>query len=118
MVGHIAQLKKLASDKNQISLDKSSLATIHEFAQKHEEDPNSEIKCVSLIVDTESGFLNKSLEQAELGKRGNCFVVGIERNNNYIINPTASTVFQVEDMVWILGNEKSIYAVLKENFYF
>ena len=112
------QIKKLSSDKNQISLDKKSLQTIHQFAKKQGEDPNSQIKCVSIIIDKESGLYEKSLLQSEIGKRGKSFIVGIERNNSYEINPLASTVFKEDDIIWIVGGKNSIYEILKENFYF
>ncbi|EGJ71261.1 sodium/hydrogen exchanger [Bacteroides coprosuis DSM 18011] len=118
VVGNIMQIKKLSSDKNQISLDKKSLQTIHQFAKKQGEDPNSQIKCVSIIIDKESGLYEKSLLQSEIGKRGKSFIVGIERNNSYEINPLASTVFKEDDIIWIVGGKNSIYEILKENFYF
>ncbi|WP_287827955.1 TrkA C-terminal domain-containing protein, partial [Bacteroides sp.] len=60
----------------------------------------------------------KSLLQSEIGKRGKSFIVGIERNNSYEINPLASTVFKEDDIIWIVGGKNSIYEILKENFYF
>lgn len=118
VVGNIEQINRLSTDKNQIILDKSYLKTIHQFAKKQDEDPDSKIKCVSLIIDEDSGLYGKSLLQSEMGKRGKTFVVGIERSTGYEINPSASTVFKEDDIIWIVGNKESIYEILKENFYF
>lgn len=118
VVGNIEQINRLSTDKNQIILDKSYLKTIHQFAKKQDEDPDSKIKCVSLVIDKDSGLYEKSLLQSEMGKRGKTFVVGIERSTGYEINPSASTVFKEDDIIWIVGNKESIYEILKENFYF
>lgn len=118
VVGNIIQINKLSRDKNQIKLHKSSLQTIHQFAKRQEENPSSKIKCASIVIDKESGLYGKSLLQLDIGRRGNIFVVGIERGNTYEINPLASSLFKEDDIVWIVGNKKSIYEIVKENFYF
>lgn len=118
VVGSIMQIKRLSSDKNQITLEQSSLKTIHHFSKMKNEDPHSSIKCVSLIVDKDSGLIGKSLLQSEMGKRGRIFVVGVERSSGYEINPSASTIFKEDDIIWIVGGKESIYEVLKENFHF
>lgn len=117
VVGNIIQINRLASDKNQITLDKTFLKTIHQFAKKQDEDPNSKLKCVSLMIDKDSGLYGKSLLESEMGRRGKVFVVGIERSSGYEINPLASTVLQEDDLIWIIGKKESVYGVLKENFH-
>ncbi len=118
VVGNILQIKRLSDDKNKIILDRTSLKTIHEFAQKQDNDPDSKIQCVSLIVDKDSGLYGKSLLESEMGKRGKAFVVGIERNSGYEINPHASAVFLEDDIIWIVGNKERIHEIVNENFYF
>ncbi|WP_108823459.1 cation:proton antiporter [Dysgonomonas sp. Marseille-P4361] len=118
VVGNIEQINRLASDKNQITLERTYLKTIHQFAKKQDQDPDSKIKCVSLIIDKDSGLYEKSLLQSEMGKRGKGYVVGVERSTGYEINPLASTVFKEDDIIWIVGNKESIYEILKENFHF
>lgn len=118
VVGNIMQMKKLSSDKNNIIREKASMTTIHDFSKKQNEDPHSKIKCISLVVDKDSGLHGKSLLQSELGRRGRAFVVGLERNSGYEINPSATTVFQEDDIIWIVGNKESIYAIIKENLHF
>lgn len=118
VIGSITQINLLATERNKIVLDKTFLKTIHIFAKIEDENPDSKIKAISLIIDKESGLYGKSLLQSEMGRLGGCFVVGIERNEGYEINPSASTVFQEDDIVWIIGNKKSIQEIVKENFYF
>ncbi|WP_080905852.1 cation:proton antiporter [Parabacteroides sp. Marseille-P3160] len=117
VVGNILQINCLATDKNNITLDRASLKTIHKFARMQDSDPASKIKCISLVIDEDSGLHGKSLLQSEMGRRGKCFVVGIERSSGYEINPEASTVFRKNDIIWIVGNRESINATLQENFH-
>lgn len=118
VVGNIMRINKLASEKNHIRLDQHSLKTIHRFAKEQDQDPHSKIKCISLIVEKDSGLYGKSLMQSEMGRRGRAFVVGLERSSGYEINPAATTVFEENDIVWVVGNKESIYEIVKENFYF
>lgn len=116
VAGNIIQIDLLAKDKNKI--ERYSLKTIHEYAKQHDEDLSSKIKCISLVVDQSSGLCGKSLLQLEIGKRGSCFIVGIERNRGYQINPPASEVFHGGDIIWLVGNKDSIHKLVNENFSF
>ena len=118
VVGNVIQINRLSTDKNRIVLDRTSLKTIHEFSKKQDADPNSKIKCISLIVDKDSGLHGKSLLQSEMGKRSGNFVVGIERHSGYEINPPASAVFLENDIIWIVGNKESIHKIVNLNFHF
>lgn len=117
VVGNIMQINLLKTVKNKIILDNDSLKTIHEFARIQDEDPDSEIKCISLVIDKESGLYDKSLLESEMGRKGRAFVIGIERNSGYEINPPASAVFLENDIIWIVGNKKSIHNIVNENFH-
>lgn len=118
VVGNIMQINRLSADKNKIILDRTSLKTIHKFSEKQDADPDSKIKCISLIVDKHSGLYNKSLLQSEMGKRSKSLVVGIERSSGYEINPPASTIFLENDIIWIVGNKQSIHEIMNVNFHF
>lgn len=117
VVGNIMQINQLATEKNHITLDNTSLKTIHDFAKAQDEDPDSQMKCISFIVEKDSGLYGKSLLQSEMGKRGRAFVIGLERSSGYEINPSAATIFEEDDLVWIVGNKESIHSVINENFH-
>ena len=118
VAGNIVQVDLLTSDNNKIELDRNVFKTIHEYAKRQDEDPDSQMKCISLVIDKTSGLYGKSLQQSEMGKRGSCFVVGIERNKGYEINPPATTIFKGGDIVWIIGNKESVHNLVNENFSF
>jgi CPA2 family monovalent cation:H+ antiporter-2 len=49
-----------------------------------------------------------SIRDSNIRERTNGLVVGIERNKDRILNPDSSTVFQWEDIVWIVGDKNKI----------
>ena len=118
VAGNRLQIDNFTNEKNNIELDRTTLKTIHQYAKKQDEDSDSKIKCLSLVIDQSSGLYGKSLLQSEIGKRGSCCVVGIERNSGYWINPPASEIFKGGDIVWLVGNKESIFKLVNENLYF
>lgn len=118
VVGNIMNIEKLSYQKNNIILDKISLQTIYEFSQTIGKNPQSKIECISLIVDKSSGLYQTSIKDSQMGKKGACFVVGIERNNGYLINPPANTTFLGGDIVWLLGKKETIHYLVEKNFSF
>lgn len=118
VVGSITRIDQLTTEKNKIELDRTSLITIHEYARLLDESPSTKIKCISLIVDEDSGLCGKSIAKSEIRKKGVCFVVGLERNTGYEINPPATEVFRVGDIIWLVGNKDSIHTIVNENFAF
>lgn len=118
VAGNIVQIDLLTTEKNKIELDRRTLKTIHEYAKQHDRDPNSKVKSISLVVDQSSGLCGKSLLESEIGRRGSCFVVGIERNKGYQINPPATEKFKGGDIIWLVGNKESIQNLVNENFSF
>lgn len=116
VVGDFLQINLFARAKNRINLQPGSMKTFHEFS-KMQEIAESHIKGVSLIVDKNTGLYQKSLSQCDIGRIYDCFVVGIERHDRYEINPPASTVFQDNDIIWIIGKKDSISEIVKANFH-
>lgn len=118
VAGSIMQIDKLTNQKNKIEVDRRLLKTYHEFSKKINEEIDPHMQCISLIVDKSSGLYNKSILQSEMGKKGACFVVGIERNHGYEINPPATTIFQGGDIVWLIGKKETIHHLVNQNFSF
>lgn len=118
VVGSIMQINRISRDKNKILLDRDSVLTLHAYSKIQDEDPNSTIKSLSLIIDEDSGLYQKSLLESQMGRKGKIFVVGLERSSGYEINPSASTVLQKDDIIWVVGDKKSILEVLEEDFHF
>jgi CPA2 family monovalent cation:H+ antiporter-2 len=59
-------------------------------------------------------LLKQSIRESKLRERSKGLVVGIERNGERILNPESDLVFEINDKVWIVGNELRIQILLKE----
>lgn len=67
-----------------------------------------EIVLKKIVVDTQTKLNGKNLRNSGLRETTNGLVIGIERNNQRILNPDSSFVFQWGDIVWIVGERKKI----------
>lgn len=117
VAGNIMKINRLMTVQNRITMFRSSLRTIHEFSKQQDNDPLSNIKCISLIVEENSVLNGKSLIELQMSKKRQCFVVGQESNDSVRINPPAKTVFSAGDTLWIIGDKESIYDFVKENLH-
>jgi CPA2 family monovalent cation:H+ antiporter-2 len=59
-------------------------------------------------------LLKQSIRESKLRERSKGLVVGIERNGKRILNPESDLIFELNDKVWIVGNELRIQILLKE----
>lgn len=118
VAGTLDCLRKLSAADNKIAFRNDTLTTLYEYSRRINNDPGLNLKSISLMVDKSSGLYNKSLLQSEMGRRGGAFVVGIENDKRYMVNPPATEVFRDGDIVWIIGKETSIHRLVEENFNF
>lgn len=50
--------------------------------------------------------------ESDLGKRYNCLIVAIERDDNPLMTPDNDTVFEPDDLVWVVGDKNRIQALI------
>ncbi|HRP31111.1 MAG TPA: cation:proton antiporter [Agriterribacter sp.] len=74
----------------------------------------SDISLEKVLVDEHSRLKGLTIRNSGLRERTNGLVVGIQRENERILNPDSSTVFEWGDMVWIVGERKKIMQIGKE----
>ncbi len=74
---------------------------------------NIEISLQSFIIDEHFPYMGLSIEESEIGKKHNCLIISIERQNDSIMNPHHSTVFEPGDLVWIVGDKKELEMMCK-----
>jgi CPA2 family monovalent cation:H+ antiporter-2 len=68
----------------------------------------SEIVFDQLIVNEHTKLKGLSLRDSGLRERTNGIVIGIERNDQRILNPDSATVFEWGDVIWIVGQKSKI----------
>ncbi|MGV3509148.1 MAG: cation:proton antiporter regulatory subunit, partial [Sphingobacteriaceae bacterium] len=61
-----------------------------------------------LVVDEHNKLKGKTIRDSGIRERTNGLVIGIERNKARILNPNSTTVFEWNDIVWIVGERKKI----------
>jgi len=82
--------------------------TILESAILPSKNGDEEITLNKFIVDEHIALRGKTLRASGIREATNGLVVGIERNGQRILNPDSATVFEWDDIVWIVGDRKKI----------
>lgn len=73
----------------------------------------SEVCLKQFELTPASPFCGKSIRESGIREKYKCVVVGMERGAISLRNPEASTVFQAGDLLWVVGEEKNVYELLK-----
>jgi CPA2 family monovalent cation:H+ antiporter-2 len=68
----------------------------------------NDISLQQIVVNEYTRLKGLSIRDSGLRERTNGLVIGIERNNQRILNPESTTVFEWDDIVWIVGERKKI----------
>ncbi|WP_207510728.1 cation:proton antiporter domain-containing protein [Longitalea luteola] len=82
--------------------------TILESAILPSQNGQAEIILNKLIVDNHTALRGKTIRASGIREITNGVVVGIERNGKRILNPDSTTVFEWDDIIWIVGDRKKI----------
>lgn len=75
--------------------------------------PKNEVSLQFMVVGKDAKIIGKSIRESSIRELTNGLVVGIERNNKRILNPESDFVFELNDKIWIVGNEKRIQVFKK-----
>jgi CPA2 family monovalent cation:H+ antiporter-2 len=81
------------------------------FDAKDESAPVVDVEDIALqkiVVNEHTKLKGKDIRSSGLRERTNGLVIGIERGGQRILNPESTTVFEWDDIVWIVGDRKKI----------
>lgn len=78
------------------------------FEEKNKERNGDKIVLRNIMVDEYNKLKGKSIKESNIRELTKGLVVGIERDNERILNPSNDFVFQWEDIIWIVGDRKAI----------
>ena len=67
----------------------------------------------NIVVDEHNGLKGKTIRDSGIRERTNGLIIGIERKGARILNPDSFTVFEWDDIVWIVGERKKIRELSK-----
>ena len=68
----------------------------------------SDITLQKILVDEHTKLKGVDIRTSRLRERTNGLVIGIERNQERILNPDSHTIFEWGDIIWIVGDRKKI----------
>lgn len=75
--------------------------------------PKQDMSLQKIIINSKSPVFGQTIRDSGIRERTQGLVVGIERNGIRILNPDSNLVFENDDIVWIVGNNKKIPELLK-----
>ncbi len=90
---------------------------VFESVTEHEPSPLevTDITLNRILVDEHTRLKGQDIRDSKLRERTNGLVIGIERNNERILNPESTTKFEWNDIVWIVGEKKKIQALAEDD---
>lgn len=72
-----------------------------------------DIALQKIVVNEHTKLKGVDIRTSALRERTNGLVIGIERKGERILNPESNTVFEWDDIVWIVGERKKIQEISK-----
>jgi len=78
------------------------------------EDVTQNISLHHFTISKKSTLVGQSIRESGIRERTQGLVVGIERNGERILNPESDVIFEPEDKVWLVANEKRIQRIIQE----
>jgi CPA2 family monovalent cation:H+ antiporter-2 len=76
--------------------------------------PRQSVSLHHFVITRTSALLGKSIRHSGIRERTKGLVVGVEREGKRILNPESDLVFQMRDIVWVVGNARRIMVLAKE----
>ena len=74
--------------------------------------PRTDMALQKVVINSHSPVYGQSIRSSGIRERTQGLVVGIERKGERILNPDSNLVFENEDVVWIVGNNKKVPELL------
>ena len=71
-----------------------------------------EMKLRQMVVGEKTPFVGKTLQDSGIRSRYNCMVVGIEEGKENLSPVLPSRVFEVGDIIWIVGEEDDLAQIM------
>ncbi|MDQ8005675.1 MAG: cation:proton antiporter [Pedobacter sp.] len=75
--------------------------------------PKQDMSLQKIVINSKSPVFGQTIRDSGIREKTQGLVVGIERDGQRILNPDSNLVFENEDIVWIVGNNKRIPELLK-----
>ena len=118
VIGTASQLKIMdaAIIQRQLKLHRQwGPVTLRQFMlENHAYAPEEQFLSLAITIDKHSPILGTSLKAADLRHKWSCLVIGLERGAFTMTNPNVSMVFEENDLLWVLGKQKMMNTLIRE----
>lgn len=108
------------NDKVMLIGTDDQLAAIAELFKGTTEDnqetyfPKKDMTLQKIVISAASPVFGQTIRASGIREKTQGLVVGIERSGIRILNPDSNLVFEHDDIVWIVGNNKKVPDLLKK----
>jgi CPA2 family monovalent cation:H+ antiporter-2 len=108
------------NDKVMLIGTDDQLAAITELFKAEAEEqlesyfPKKDMTLQKIVITSLSPVFGQTIRDSGIRENTQGLVVGIERKGERILNPDSGLIFQHDDIVWIVGNNKKIPDLLKK----
>jgi CPA2 family monovalent cation:H+ antiporter-2 len=79
---------------------------------EHSEEMD-DVELYEYIIPSESMLVGQNIRNSGIRQQANGLVVGLERNNERLLNPESDLILLPEDRLFIVGNRKKLIRMLK-----
>ncbi len=77
------------------------------------ERPHSNVDIHKIVLDEGNRFVGVTLRESDFRNAYTAMVIAIERDDNFMLNPDASTLFQKGDTVWYVASEEKAQELVR-----
>ncbi|HIU63569.1 MAG TPA: cation:proton antiporter [Candidatus Avacidaminococcus intestinavium] len=116
-IGTADQVKSLSTAFENRELGMKANAepiSLRDYVLQQDEEDKAKFLYCTISINATSPLLNKSIKATDLRDKWNCLVIGLERGNYTVVNPNISLVFEKDDLLWVLGKQKMINQLVRE----
>lgn len=86
-----------------------------EYGSESVEKTEYKIVLKKVELDDDSPLIGVAIKDSKIREVTKGLVVGIERGGRRLLNPESDTVFEAKDLVWLVGDSKSISEFRKDH---
>lgn len=72
----------------------------------------SEMTLKQFIVDSDSIFLGKTLQESGIRDKYHCLIAGVERDDDSLMIPDVNTIFEEGDVIWVVGEDENVHKLV------
>jgi CPA2 family monovalent cation:H+ antiporter-2 len=109
------KLSIIGTDEQLIRIKQLIEASGNEDDDDSTQTPIQNLRLHKLHITSHSVMCNTSVRSLGIRDQTQALIVGVERKGQRILNPGSSFVFELEDIVWIVGNSRRIKTFLQHH---